>query len=62
MPHPKQPDPERQIEQDGNTARPTPESDPTHPQRQESVGKWVPAEQKGDEPDDQPEARATKGS
>jgi hypothetical protein len=53
--HPKQPDPERQAEQDGNLGRPSPETDSTNPMRQESVGKWVPAERNEEKPDE-PEA------
>ncbi len=51
MPHqPKQPPPGQQGDADENTPRPSPQSDPTHPQKQESVGKWVPAEQNVEEP------------
>ena len=46
---PKQPIPEQQVEQNGNRARPTPETDPTNPMHQEAVGIRVPAEQKEDE-------------
>ena len=52
-PQPKQPIPEQQAEQNGNMARPSPETDSTNPMRQESVGQWVPAEKSQEKPEDE---------
>ena len=45
------------IEGDNDSRRPTPQTDPTNSVTQESVGKWVAAEQDSDQGDYQADQR-----